>query len=240
MSRRKGRRPLPFNRRNPSNPLSSNWNIPIPASSLEVPPEHHSLPSTRHPSSSSRNRRSVQSGQHVLHELSIASLVQLVRERGKGWEGREEREREMGNVFSVPLTSYFLDLTSLIVNNCQRRSTTSTTDSSPPKCNGRLAKSYLKLMQSMWIKPPNAKERSIPSSPSSLSHLDVLVLPSSIRVLSPPRSVRLTLRFVPTLNKSVPDVSFSLSLSDLFFFRMLKNSSDVSWMNYILNFVHRL
>lgn len=56
------------------------------------------------------------------------------------------------NCFSVPLTSYFLDFAPLIMNDCYYRRIS---DSSNSKSNGKLAKSYLKYLQSMWIKPSN-------------------------------------------------------------------------------------
>lgn len=134
-------------RRNPSNPHSSNWNIPIPRNSLEVRAVLRFKGEKKNPF---RSRWIVQSGKYLLHEFSAASLVQLVRKR------RTKRETD-GDAFSVPLTSYFLDLSSLIINDSHRRLNTS--NGSPSKCNGRLAKSYLKLMQSMWIKPVDRRER---------------------------------------------------------------------------------
>ncbi len=57
---------------------------------------------------------------------------------------------------SVPLTSYFLDCTSFIVSNSSRRVNG---DSSQNKPNGRLAKAYLKFIESMWAKPLNGQQR---------------------------------------------------------------------------------
>ncbi|UJR24742.1 hypothetical protein I4U23_006116 [Adineta vaga] len=65
----------------------------------------------------------------------------------------------------VPLTSYFLDCTSFVLNNSQRRING---DLSSNKSNGRLAKAYIKFIESMWVKPPNEKQSQI-INPSSIA-----------------------------------------------------------------------
>jgi hypothetical protein len=57
---------------------------------------------------------------------------------------------------SVPLTSYFLDCNPFIVNNSYRRIHG---DSSHNKSNGRLAKTYLKFIETMWTKSTNGRQR---------------------------------------------------------------------------------
>jgi hypothetical protein len=64
-------------------------------------------------------------------------------------------------LFSVPLTSYFLDCMTFIVTNSSHRVNG---DSSNNKSNGKLAKAYLKFIQLMWKKSNNGRQRFFLSS----------------------------------------------------------------------------
>ncbi|CAF1116313.1 unnamed protein product [Adineta ricciae] len=65
----------------------------------------------------------------------------------------------------APLTSYFLDCTSFVLNNPQRRVNGS---SSQNKSNGRLAKAYTKFIESMWKKRTNGNQSHV-MNPSSIA-----------------------------------------------------------------------